>query len=187
MVMKPVTGLNVFVSGATAVALSRQKKCGLPSYSYIYICPSRLTFDGSITSPFLLPLIGGILAGVNLTLFIFAALPASGGHINPLITLGSFAIRASSLPRTLIYIAMQTLGATAGASLLHAAVGKTAIASVSRVAAIHHPRSQLTVELTDVDPRLYMEPRSRHDAPAGAGAGVGCLRRPALGLVRRRP
>lgn len=86
----------------------------------------------SITSPFLLPMIGGTLAGVNLTLFIFAALPASGGHINPLITLGSFAIRASSLPRTLIYIVAQTLGATAGANLLHAAVGNKTLSSVCR-------------------------------------------------------
>lgn len=134
-------------------------------------------------------MIGGALAGVNLTLFIFAALPASGGHINPLITLGSFAIRSSSLPRTLLYIAGQTIGATGGAGLLRAAVGPGAIAAVSAPCRCCLCLCPPANNDTDRNPRLHMERRRRREPRAGLHPRIDRLHRAPLDRadLRRRP
>lgn len=129
--VKLVTGLYVFTTGAVSITLGSQDKfCPLNLFFALYLSNNWI-LKYSVTSPFLLPMIAGLLGALILPLCIFAALPASGGHINPLITLGSFAIRASSFPRCLIYIVGQIIGATVGASLLHVALGGKVAVSVS--------------------------------------------------------
>jgi len=49
--------------------------------------------------------------------------PVTGAHFNPLITMGTFTARLSSLPRTALYIAHQCIGAVIGAYLVRAALG----------------------------------------------------------------
>lgn len=55
-----------------------------------------------------------------ISLFIYAAGPVTGAHFNPLITIGAFCARLSSLPRTVLYVLFQILGAVVGAFMLRA-------------------------------------------------------------------
>ncbi|OCT52833.1 hypothetical protein CLCR_10497 [Cladophialophora carrionii] len=67
--------------------------------------------------------IASIVQVFLISLFIYAAGPVTGAHFNPLITMGTFATRLSSLPRTVLYIILQCLGAIVGAYLVRAALG----------------------------------------------------------------
>ncbi|ETI24807.1 hypothetical protein G647_04177 [Cladophialophora carrionii CBS 160.54] len=67
--------------------------------------------------------IASIVQVFLISLFIYAAGPVTGAHFNPLITMGTFAARLSSLPRTVLYIILQCLGAIVGAYLVRAALG----------------------------------------------------------------
>jgi len=58
-----------------------------------------------------------------ISLFIFAAGPVSGAHFNPLITMGTFCCKLSSLPRAVLYIVFQCIGSLVGAFLLRASLG----------------------------------------------------------------
>lgn len=71
------------------------------------------------------------MAALTLPLYIFAAAPASGGHLNPMITMATFATRLSTFPRTVVYVVAQIVGATIGAYLLRAGLGDKTIVSVS--------------------------------------------------------
>lgn len=57
------------------------------------------------------------------SLFIFAAGPLTGAHFNPLITFGTFFTKLSSLPRTVLYVLFQCIGAVVGGYLLRASLG----------------------------------------------------------------
>ncbi|KAJ5798164.1 uncharacterized protein N7503_007460 [Penicillium pulvis] len=75
------------------------------------------------TTGFLAPLIGGITNWLFLTLFIFTFSPASGGHLNPTITLGTFFARLISFPRLILYLVGQTAGGALAGLILEAAYG----------------------------------------------------------------
>lgn len=75
------------------------------------------------TTGFLAPLIGGITNWLFLTLFIFTFSPASGGHLNPTITLGTFFARLISFPRLILYLIGQTAGGALAGLILEAAYG----------------------------------------------------------------
>jgi hypothetical protein len=66
---------------------------------------------------------GSIVNLVLISLFIFAAGPISGAHLNPLITMSTFTARLSILPRTVLYIILQCLGAVVAGFLLRASLG----------------------------------------------------------------
>ncbi|OQE24083.1 hypothetical protein PENFLA_c010G03018 [Penicillium flavigenum] len=70
------------------------------------------------TGPVVPSLIGGLLNTLTLPLFIFAAGPVSGGHVNPTITMATFFARLSTFPRSILYIGFQLLGATVAGYLL---------------------------------------------------------------------
>lgn len=74
-------------------------------------------------SPFAATLYGSLLNYVSLTLFIFAAAPASGGHLNPAITLATFFAGLSTLPRTILYVVAQSAGAIIGSYWLRLSLG----------------------------------------------------------------
>lgn len=75
------------------------------------------------TAGFLGPLVGGITNWLFLTLFIYTFSPASGGHLNPTITLGTFFARLISFPRLFLYVIGQTAGGALGGLILASAYG----------------------------------------------------------------
>jgi len=82
-------------------------------------------------SPITMAAAGGLSILFTLPLFIHAAGPASGGHINSLITLATFTAKLAALPRAIVYIFMQCLGAVAGGFLLRAGLGEADTVGVS--------------------------------------------------------
>ena len=68
-------------------------------------------------------LYAALLNGITLILFIFAAGPASGGHLNPTITLATFFAGLSTFPRTVLYVTAQCTGAIVGAYWLRLGSG----------------------------------------------------------------
>lgn len=72
------------------------------------------------TSPVVPSLIGGLLNALTLPLFIFAAGPVSGGHLNPTVAIAAFFARLSTIPRSILYVGLQILGATIAGYFLRA-------------------------------------------------------------------
>ncbi|KAF7187118.1 Aquaporin PIP 1-3 [Pseudocercospora fuligena] len=97
------TCLLVFVSGAGANAL---------------------TTLGDSVSPMAIALYAALFNWISLTLFVYTTAPASGGHLNPSITMGTFFAGLSSLPRSLIYVVSQSVGAIVGGYWLRLGLGK---------------------------------------------------------------
>ena len=67
--------------------------------------------------------IAAIMQFFTLTLFIFAVGPITGAHFSPLITLATFFTQLTSLPRAVLYIIFQCIGAVIGAFILRGALG----------------------------------------------------------------
>lgn len=78
---------------------------------------------GFASGPLVPTLLGAVGNTVSLSLFIFAAGPVSGGHMNPLITISTFFGGLSTLPRTVLYVSFQVLGSTIAGFLIRAALG----------------------------------------------------------------
>jgi len=57
------------------------------------------------------PLFTAIAAGTTFAVLVAVLGPVSGGHFNPATTLGLFSIRRISLLKTVLYVAMQAIGA----------------------------------------------------------------------------
>ncbi|TKA42076.1 hypothetical protein B0A55_13121, partial [Friedmanniomyces simplex] len=71
---------------------------------------SGLTMLPPSISLFPATLYGALLNVIGLTLFIFSAAPASGGHLNPTITIAAFFAGLCTLPRAVLYVVAQCLG-----------------------------------------------------------------------------
>jgi glycerol uptake facilitator-like aquaporin len=69
------------------------------------------------------PLIGSIVNVFVLWISILAFGPITGGHLNPFITIATFCIRLTSLPRAILYVAFQLGGAALAGLLLRASWG----------------------------------------------------------------
>lgn len=82
------TCLLVFVTGGLA--------SGLTAYAIAPLTSALIASLGNV---------------VTLSLFIFTGAPVSGGHFNSNITMATFFAGLSTLPRSLLYIAAQCLGA----------------------------------------------------------------------------
>ncbi|EMC97689.1 hypothetical protein BAUCODRAFT_147735 [Baudoinia panamericana UAMH 10762] len=74
-------------------------------------------------SPLASTLYAALLNFVGLTLFVFAAAPASGGHLNPSITLATFFAGLCTLPRAVLYVIAQCVGAIVGSYWLKLGLG----------------------------------------------------------------
>jgi glycerol uptake facilitator-like aquaporin len=72
---------------------------------------------------FKVPLIVALTNWIAITLFIFAAAPASGGHLNPFITLATLTAGLSTFPRSLLYIIAQCIGGIIGGFWLKLGLG----------------------------------------------------------------
>ena len=57
-----------------------------------------------------------------ISIFIYAVGPVTGAHFNPLITLGTFTAKLSSLPRTFLYVGFQCAGSVVGSFLVRASL-----------------------------------------------------------------
>ena len=75
------------------------------------------------TGPLVPNIVGNVVNAINLALFIFAAGPPSGGHINPTISIATFLLGLATLPRVVLYVLFQTAGASLGGLLTRAALG----------------------------------------------------------------
>lgn len=75
---------------------------------------------------------GNVVAGVlgalelllTLSLYVYTTAPVSGGHLNPLVTIGTFLGRLATFPRMVLYVVFQVLGAVIGAFLIRASLGR---------------------------------------------------------------
>ncbi|KIX01814.1 uncharacterized protein Z518_09541 [Rhinocladiella mackenziei CBS 650.93] len=72
---------------------------------------------------FLGPLVGACINSILMSLLIYSFGAISGGHMNPLITLGTFFAGLTSLPRLVLYVAAQTAGGALAGLLLRASAG----------------------------------------------------------------
>jgi glycerol uptake facilitator-like aquaporin len=64
-----------------------------------------------------------VLTWLLISLFLYAAGPASGGHLNPFITMLTFTAGLCTLPRMVYYIIGQMVGALGGAFFLKLGLG----------------------------------------------------------------
>lgn len=69
------------------------------------------------------PAFVGVFNTVLLAVFIYATAPASGGHMNPMITFATFLCGLCPAPRAFAYIMFQSLGAALGGGLLRGSWG----------------------------------------------------------------
>lgn len=58
-----------------------------------------------------------------IALFVWGLGPLTGGHLNPLITLGALGGRLCSLPRAVLYVGFQCVGAVVGGWVVRGALG----------------------------------------------------------------
>lgn len=65
----------------------------------------------------------GIINAFLLSLFIYACSPSSGGHINPTITFATLTTGLIELPRAVLYMSGQTIGAALAGGLIRGSFG----------------------------------------------------------------
>lgn len=87
---------------------------------------------------------------VTLSLFIFTGAPVSGGHFNSAISMATFFAGLSTLPRSLLYIAAQCLGAIVAGCWLRLGLDDAFFPVVSHSSTSHC----LTVIGPDIAPRI---------------------------------
>ena len=102
------------------------------------------------TTLFLGPAVGAVTNVVIISLYISAFGPVTGGHVNPLITMATFFARLTSLPRAVLYISFQLLGAALAGLLARASYGSTdfKIGGCFRDPALVTTQQAFTIEFT---------------------------------------
>lgn len=121
---------------------------------YLQILPLTALPSRDFTSGPLFPsLLIAITNNITLSLVIYSAGPISGGHMNPLITIGTFFGRLLTFPRTVLYIVFQMLGATITAFLMRAALGQPN----SQQAAVPIPGCSIDPSLTTATQAFVLE------------------------------
>ncbi|KAI9703954.1 MAG: hypothetical protein M1820_005736 [Bogoriella megaspora] len=77
----------------------------------------------NITNPNAIPAYVGISNTVLLSLFIYSSSPASGGHINPVLSFSTLLAGLTPLPRAVLYMIGQLSGAAVAGGLLRGSLG----------------------------------------------------------------
>lgn len=105
---------------------------GWGTFLLIVVVGAGASALASITdAPIATTLYGALLNLVALTLFIFTAAPASGGHLNPTITMATFFAGLCTLPRAVLYIVAQSVGGIVGGYWLRLGLGDAYFSQVS--------------------------------------------------------
>lgn len=86
---------------------------------------NQLGLYASTTNSIAIALVGGLASGISLTLFIYAAAPASGGHLNPAITMAVLCLGLMTVSRAVLYIVFQSIGGIIGGFLLRLSLGSS--------------------------------------------------------------
>lgn len=94
-----------------------------PSLNLVPLPPPSPTAGPYSTTNFLGPLVGSITNVLIVSLFVYALGGVTGAHLNPLITFSTFCVRLTSLPRAVIYMTFQILGAVLAGLLVRASFG----------------------------------------------------------------
>ena len=116
-VMNPGTCLLAYLTCFVAIGLGNVVEYVVPDLLAADTVNSYRTFQSGALVPSLL---GSVVAMFTLPLFIFAAGPVSGAHLNPTITIATFFGRLATLSRCILYIAFQTFGGALAGWLLRA-------------------------------------------------------------------
>ncbi|KAL4863574.1 hypothetical protein BDV12DRAFT_177325 [Aspergillus spectabilis] len=114
--LRPILQVDLW-KAATVEAIGSCLLVYLTNFVAVGLGSMAGTFD---SGPLVPALVGAGTAFVSLPLFIFATGPVSGAHINPTITIATFFGRLATLPRCILYISFQVLGAAIGGWLLRA-------------------------------------------------------------------
>jgi glycerol uptake facilitator-like aquaporin len=90
--------------------------------SMVYLSAMIHTTIGSFNTPQAAPYVG-ITNMFLISLFIWAMAPATGGHINPLITFSTMITGLTGFSRGLLYMIGQTAGAALAGGLIRGSFG----------------------------------------------------------------
>lgn len=113
LTISPLTGSFVLVFATALMGVSPP----------IPLPPPSPTAGPFATAQFLGPLIGGVTTVIYITIAILTFGPITGGHLNPFLTLATFMIQLTSLPRAVLYIAFQLGGAVLAGLMVRASYG----------------------------------------------------------------
>ncbi|KAH8596180.1 aquaporin-like protein [Bisporella sp. PMI_857] len=73
-----------------------------------------------------LPAFAGVISSVMISLFIYGTAPASGGHLNPMITFTTLLTGLIEFPRAVLYILAQVAGGSLSGGLIRKGLGRAA-------------------------------------------------------------
>jgi len=124
-------------------------------------------------SPMAISLYASLLNFVGLSLFIITAAPASGGHLNPSITMATFFAGLSTLPRSVLYIVAQTLGAIVAGYWLKLGLGEQYFPVVS-LAVSSAPQSKCAEHLLSRAPSQAVQSTQPKYLPANSSHWNTC-------------
>lgn len=82
-------------------------------------------------APFASSLYAGLGNSLGIALFILSGAPVSGGHFKPIITMATFFAGLSTLPRSLLYVVAQFVGALIAGYWLRLGLGDAYFPAVS--------------------------------------------------------
>ncbi|KAF1815632.1 aquaporin-like protein [Eremomyces bilateralis CBS 781.70] len=71
-----------------------------------------------------LHIISHVTLALVVALLVYATAPISGGHMNPMVTIGTFLNGLTSLPRAILYVIAQLIGSTIAAYLIKGMYGR---------------------------------------------------------------
>ena len=96
------------------------------------ICSHSIIRSDTLASKVSASLLGALELLIILSLFVYTTAPVSGGHLNPLVTIGTFLGRLATLSRMMLYVVFQVMGATIGGFLIQATLGEKLPVEVSQ-------------------------------------------------------
>ena len=94
----------------------------LPLFAYAVHISDTL-YSGTPLRNLLANIIGEGELVLSIALLVYATAPVTGGHMNPMVTTATFLARLTAVPRAMLYIISQVIGAAIGAWLIRSSYG----------------------------------------------------------------